>query len=223
VTPEKAKTVIGKHFGDWTAAGPKPDILLPAVPPNSGSQTAVPDPSRVQDSVSLVETLGLTRSDPDYYALRLGNAVLGGGFYASRFSRDIRENAGLVYSIDSFIEAGRTRGLYFVDYACEPGNVTKVQDAVIRELESMQTAPVTADELHRAKALLLREIPLNQASEHDIAQGYIERRRLDLPLDEPLLAGRKYLALDAAAIQQAFAKWLRPNALARISQGPPPK
>jgi zinc protease len=223
VTPARAKAVIENYFGGWTAVGPKPDILLPKVPPNRASQTAVPNASRVQDSVMLAETLGLTRSNPDYYALRLGNTVLGGAFYASRFSRDIREDAGLVYSINSFIKASRTRGLFFIHYACDPSNVSQVQNAVMRELEAMQTTPVTAAELHRAKALLLRQIPLNQASEHDIAQGYIERRRLDLPLDEPIVAGRHYLALDAPAVEAAFAKWVRPSALARVSDGPSPE
>jgi zinc protease len=223
VTPGQAKAVIGKYFGGWANAGPKPEILLPKVPPNRASETAVPNASRVQDSVMLAETLGLTRSNPDYYALRLGNTVLGGAFYASRFSRDIREDAGLVYSIDSFIEAGRARSIYFVHYACDPSNVSKVQNAVARELQAVQTTPVTDAELQRAKAMLLREIPLDQASEHDIAQGYIEQRRLDLPLDEPMVAGRHYLALDAAAVQQAFEKWVRPTSLVRVTDGPPPE
>jgi predicted Zn-dependent peptidase len=34
--------------------------------------------------------------DPDYYPLSLGNAVLGGGFYATRLTVDLRENLGLV-------------------------------------------------------------------------------------------------------------------------------
>jgi len=223
VTPARAKAVIENAFGGWSAAGPTPDILLPKVPLSGASTTAVPNASRVQDEVTLAETLGLTRANPDIYALRLGNTVLGGAFYASRFSRDIRKDAGLVYAIDSFIEAGRTRGLYFIEYACDPTNVFKVQNAIVRELEAMRTTPVTAAELHRAKALLLREIPLEQASEHDIADGYIERRRLDLPLDEPMVAARHYLALDAPAVEAAFGKWVRPNALARVSQGPAPE
>jgi zinc protease len=223
VTPERAKAVIEKHFGGWTATGPKPDTLLPKVPPSGASVTDVPDASRVQDRVILGETLGLTRSDPDFYALRLGNTVLGGAFYASRFSRDIRKDAGLVYTIGSSLDTGRTRGLYFIEYACDPANVSKVQNAVARELKKMRATPVTADELHRAKALLLRRIPLDESSVHDIAGGYIARWRLDLPLDEPMTAARHYLALDAPAVQAAFAKWVRPDALSRVTQGPAPK
>src|SRR6185437_7011932 len=80
VSPQAARAVIEKYFGDWKASGPKPDTDLPGAPPNTSKVVAVPDASRVQDIVFLAQNLSLTRADPDYYALRLGNAVLGGGF-----------------------------------------------------------------------------------------------------------------------------------------------
>ena len=223
VSPEAAPAVIEKHFGSWAASGPRPNTLLPTVPPSTATATAVPDESRVQDRVILAQTIGVTRSDPDYYALQLGDTVLGGAFYASRFSRDIRQNAGLVYAIDSSIETSQTRGIYSIEYACDPANVSKVQDAVARELKAMQTSPVTEEELSRAKALLLHQIPLGQSSIGAIAEGYIARLRLDLPLDEPMIAARRYLALDAPAVQAAFAKRIRPGDFARVSQGPSPE
>ena len=88
VTPEKAKAVIEKYFDSWKASGPKPETLFPPVPLNKPSVTAVPNASRIQDKVTLAQTLGLTRSNPDYYALELGNHVLGGGFYATRLYQD---------------------------------------------------------------------------------------------------------------------------------------
>lgn len=222
VTPELARAVIERHFGAWTATGPKPHTTLPPVPPNGPAKTAVPDTSRVQDEATLAETLALTRSDPDYYALRLGNSVLGGSFYASRLTRDLRKDKGLVYYIGSRFDVGKTRSVYSVQYGCDPQNVALVQHSVVRELQDMQRTPVTADELERAKALLLRQIPLNEASVDDIARGLIELSQLDLPLDEPTRAARHYLNLGASDIQAAFAKWLRPEDLVRVSMGPPP-
>jgi len=223
VTPEKAKAVIEKHFGAWAATGAKPDVLLPKVPLSKASTTAVPDRTRIQDTVTVAETMGLTRLDPDFYALRLGNTVLGGSFYASRLSRDLRKNAGLVYSVGSYIQSSQTRAVYVVSYACDPANVQKVRDAVARELDAMRTTPVTADELHRAKAVLLRQIPLGESSESSIAGGYLSRLKLDLPLDEPMIAAKRYMDLDAAGVQASFAKWVRPDALALISRGPAPQ
>jgi zinc protease len=220
VTPERARGVIEKYFGAWSADGPKPDTELPPVPPNQASVTGVPDSSRVQDDVILAETLGLNRSSPDIYALRLGNNVLGGGFYSTRLSRDLRKDAGLVYSVGSEFEIGKTRAVYLVQYACDPQNVEKVHASVVREIETMRNTPVTAVELVRSKAMLLRQIPLGEASIEGIAQGLIHLWDLDLPLDEPSIAARHYAELTAPEIQQAFAKWLRPNDLARVAQGP---
>src|SRR5205807_6764261 len=78
VTSAAARAAIEKYFGAWTASGPPPGIDLPRAPPNGPGTVTVPDQSRVQDRVVLAQTLALTRSDPDYYPLQLGNAVLGG-------------------------------------------------------------------------------------------------------------------------------------------------
>ncbi|HEY5347206.1 MAG TPA: pitrilysin family protein, partial [Rhizomicrobium sp.] len=122
VTPEAARASVEKYFGGWKASGPLPPTDLPVVPPNKSSIIAVPDASRVQDNVILADTVALNRSDADYYALALGNTVLSGGFYSSRLSDDLRKNAGLVYSVGSVLEAGRTRANYYIQYASDPQN-----------------------------------------------------------------------------------------------------
>jgi zinc protease len=223
VTPERAQKAMAKYFGAWRATGPKPQVLLPPVPPNKPSVVAVPDTSRVQDKVVLAETLGLTRSNPDYYALTLGNHVLGGGFYATRLYQELREETGLVYYVGVDVDANQTRTVYSVNYACNPGNVAKARAIVVRNLKEMQTGLVNPAELRQAKAMLLREMPLQEASLSDIADGLISRWVLDLPLDEPTIAAKHYVALSALQVQAAFAKWLRPQDLVQITQGPAPQ
>ncbi|MGP8050288.1 MAG: M16 family metallopeptidase [Desulfobaccales bacterium] len=223
VTPERAKQVIEQYFGPWTAAGPKPNILLPPVPNNAAADVAVPDASRVQDEVSLEETLGLTRSNPDYYAVVLGNHVLGGGFYATRLYQQLREETGLVYSVEVELRANQTRCLYGIAYACDPDNVARVQSIVARNLLEMQSQPVKPDELRQAKLMLLRSIPLSESSLAQIAKGLLNRSILDLPPDEPVIAAKDYAALTAEQVQAAFARWVRPADLVKVTQGPLPK
>ncbi|MGO8991418.1 MAG: M16 family metallopeptidase [bacterium] len=220
VTPEKAKAVIEKYFGSWKASGPKPETLLPPVPLNKPSVTAVPNASRIQDKVTLAQTLGLTRSNPDYYALELGNHVLGGGFYATRLYQDLRERTGLVYYVDSSFDVGRTRSFYMVSYGCDPPNVNKARDIIERNLKEMQTAQVPPEKLKLARALLLREIPLKESSTDAIAQGFLHRATHDLPLDEPILAAHKYMKLTAEEVKAAYARWLRPKDLVEVTEGP---
>jgi zinc protease len=223
ISPEEAHAEILKYFGSWTATGPKPQTDLPEVPENKPSSAVVPDKSRVQDQVTLGETLSLNRFNPDYYALELGNHVLGGGFYATRLYRDLRENGGLVYFVASNFNVGRTRSTYTVAYACDPPNVSKARDIVVKDLTAISTAPVTPEELQQAKALLLREIPLSEDDVDSIAGGWLSRSAIGLPLDEPERAAERYMKLDAKDVEAAFAKWLRPNDLVEITQGPNPQ
>jgi len=223
VEPQAARAVIGRYFGDWSASGPKPVIDLPPVPANGPGTVAVPDASRVQDRVVLAQNLALTRSDPDYYPLALGNAVLGGSFYSTRLSIDLRKKAGLVYGVESVLQAGRTRSVYLIEYACDPQNVDRAASMAAGELTNMQSAPASADELTRVKAYLLRQMPLSEAGLDEIARALLARTDLGLPLDEPRRAAERYIALDAAGVQEAFRKWVRPQDLVRVSTGPPPQ
>jgi zinc protease len=223
VAPESAVAVISKYFGDWKADGEKPNTLFPPAPTNSVSVTHVPDASRVQDKIILAETLQLTRTNEDYYALQLGNHVLGGGFYATRLYRDLREKSGLVYFVDSSFTVGLTRGVYQVEYACDPPNVSRARAVILRDLKDMQAKKVTAQELHQAKLMLLRDIPLAESSVDYIAQGWLAYSALGLPLDERVHAGRIYVKLDAKDVQSAFAKWLRSDGLVQVTQGPVPQ
>ncbi|HTV51738.1 MAG TPA: pitrilysin family protein, partial [Steroidobacteraceae bacterium] len=222
VTAEQATAVIAKYFGGWQAHGPKPDTDLPAVPPNAPRVIAVPDASRVQDTVILAQNLALTRSSPDYYAVQLGSEVLGGGFYSTRLSVELRKERGLVYSVASDLQAGRTRGVYFIHYASDPQNVTQAANIALREVRDLQNTPPGAEELNRVKAMLLRQIPLSEASVDDIAAGFLGRIEFDLPLDEPTIAARRYIELTPRDVQSAFKKWMRPDDMVRVSQGPAP-
>jgi zinc protease len=87
----------------------------------------------------------------------------------------------------------------------------------------MQTAPPTEHELEEAKALLLREIPLSESSVDAIAGGMISRSTVGLPLDEPIRAARHYVTLTPEDVRAAFAKWIRPDDLVQVTQGPAPQ
>ena len=78
-------------------------------------------------------------------------------------------------------------------------------------------------ELNLAKAMLLREIPLGEASVSSIARGFIHRTVLDLPLDEPTLAAQRYMSLTARQVQDAFSKWVRARDWVQVVEGPEPR
>ncbi len=223
VTPQDARAVIEKWFGSWKGTGPKPQTTLPPVPLNKTSATVVPDAERVQDAVILAEQLKLNRFSPDYYPLQLGDHVLGGGFYATRLYHDLRQTTGLVYFVGVGMDATKTRASYSIEYGCDPGNVSKAHALIVRDLDQMRTQDVSPSELHQAKALLLRQIPLGEASETAVADGLLDRAVIGLPLDEPILAAKKYNSLTAAQVRAAFARDIHPADLVQVVRGPAPK
>ena len=223
VKPEQAIAVASKYFGGWKASGPKPDTLFPPAAANAPAMLNVPDASRVQDDVVLAHTLELTRNNTDYYALDLANQILGGVGYDTRLYRDLRTERGLVYFVSSDVQLDLSRGIYEVNYACDPSNVFKARRIITRDINEMRTKPVGDSELRQAKVLLLRQIPLSESSFEQIAQAWLARSELNLPLDEPVRAARRYLRLSAADIRAAFAKWLRPQDFVQVSQGPSPQ
>jgi zinc protease len=223
ITPDEARSVVEKNFGKWTATGEKPKVTLPPVPANKASAVNVPDPSHVQDDVELAEELEMNRFSLDYYALQLGNHVLGGGFYATRLYRDLRQKAGYVYTVNDSLQAGETRATYSIDYGCDPKNVSKARVMVEQELHDMQKNNVTPTELQQAKALLLRQIPLSEASEDSVASGFLARARIGLPLDEPNNAAKRYYDMSADDIRKAFAKFIDPATFVEVVRGPAPQ
>lgn len=223
VTPEEAQAEVTKWFGNWKADGAKPDVDFPPVPRNKTINSHVPDPTRLQDEVTLAEELPMNRFDPDYYPLQLANHILGGGFYATRLYRDLREKAGYVYTVSEELDARRTRTTFSVSYGADPINVSKARALIIQDLDAMRTTPPNTGEMQQAVAMLLREIPLGQASESSIAEGLLARSVMGLPLDEPVRAAEKYKALSAEQVRAAFSKWIVPEDLVEVVEGPPPQ
>ena len=223
VTPAEAKSVVEKWFGSWKAVGPKPNTTLPPVPVNKTSATNVPDPERSQDVVTLAQQLDINRFSPDYYPLQLGTHVLGGGFYATRLYHDLRQVTGYVYYVGVSLDAGKTRATYSVQYGCDPQNVSKARALVVRDLNQMRTEDVSAAELHQAKALLLRQIPLGESSQRSVAAGMLGRAVIGLPINEPVIAARTYMKLTAQDVRKAFDKDIHTDNLVQVVRGPAPQ
>jgi zinc protease len=219
VTPEQAKQVVSETFGGWTASGKAPVVDLPAVGPNQTSSAYVPDSTSVQASVTLAETVPLLVANPDRFTLMLGNTILGGGFF-SRLYRDLRVKSGYVYSVESALDWYRNRSFYNVSFGSDPQNVDKARGLLVRDVKDMQEKPVDATELTRAKAQMLRRLPMQRASIDALAELYLRLEQLGLPLNTPQIGAQRIYDATAADIQAAFKTYLRPDDLAQVVKGP---
>ncbi len=86
----------------------------------------------------------------------------------------------------------------------------------------MQTTDVTPGELHQAKAILLRQLPLAESSEDQVAKGLVARAEAGLPLDEPHRAAEKYAALARHKFAPRSRSGSAPKDFVQVVEGPPP-
>ncbi len=219
ITPEKAQATVEKYFGSWKAKGVRPNLDLPQRPNSKTSYIHVPDKSAVQSSVALVESIPMNVYHPDHYALNLGNEILSGGF-AGRFYKDLRVKTGYVYNVNSSFDWSRTRAGYNISFGADPDKVDLARKAALKDLQAMQTQPVSEHELQLAKASLLRSIPLQRSSIDKLASQYLTFSELGLPLDTPQRSAQIYYRMSAGDIRKAFKTWIRIDDLAQITKGP---
>lgn len=219
ITPDAAYRAVTRTFGPWQAIGPTPAIDLPPRPDSHARVMHVPDPSSMQASVSLPESLGITVDNPEHFALNLGNEILGSGF-SSRLYRDLRVRTGYVYTVHSNLTWKRHRSAYNISFGADPDKVAAARAAAVQDVISMQTEPVSENELTMARTGLLRSLALQSASLDTIAESYLHFSNLGLPLNQNDIAAQAYYTMDAITIRDAFRKWLRPADLATIIKGP---
>jgi zinc protease len=222
VTPDRARADIEKAFGAWHASGDTPALDLPAVPRNAAGEVKLEIPS-TQDYVTFEQVLPIGRSSAQYYPLLLGNSILGGGSLGpeqSRLFRDIRQNAGLVYSIDSQFVAHGARARFSIEYACAPRNAAHIQSLVENELVQLRTVPVGDFELGLMKSSMIRRVVLADASVGSIGGSLLDDASSGLPLDQNQRDARQLLATDAQAVQDAFAAQILPDHFVRTIEGP---
>jgi zinc protease len=223
VSAQQVRASIDRAFGGWHATGPTPVVDLPAVPLNPPGDVKVQLPNIRQDYVTLEQLVPLPRSAPQFYPLLLGNTVLGGGSLGpeqSRLFRDIRQNAGLVYSIDSQYVSSGARSRFSVEFACAQNNEAHIESLVNDEITQLRKEPIGDFELALMKASMVRRVVLGDASASQIGEGLLTDAVGGLPLDQSHVDAQHLLATDAHAIQDAFAANIRPENFVRTIEGP---
>ncbi len=222
VTPAAAKATVEKYFGGWKATGPRPDVIPRPVPLNPPGYAVVPNPFASQDEVLMAQALPLDLYSPDRYALELGNDVLGSNGFASRLMVDVRVRHGYAYGAYSFSQFSRSRALFVVEYACDSDKVAPVDSLVRHDIMAMQDSLVTPTEMTNARQYEIRSIPLGVSSVDAIASSLASWSVNNQPLDQPMVAARRYLAMTPDDVRSAFRKYIDLGHLVQAVVGPTP-
>ncbi len=97
---------------------------------------------------------GFRITDPDYAGLCVLETILG-GYYGSRLMRNIREEKGYTYGIDSDLDTYRFDGTFGISADVANENVVEVRREILREMEKLRQDLVPPQELDMVRAYLL--------------------------------------------------------------------
>lgn len=158
ITPDEVKALFDKHFSAWRAKGLKPPAL-PELTDVKKRHTVIIDKELTQANI-LLGHLGVSRSNPDYYAVSVMNYILGGGGFASRLMQNVREEKGLAYDISSFFNANKTGGAFEVSLQTKNESANRAIEEILKEIKKIRSEPVTDRELSDAKAFLTGSFPM---------------------------------------------------------------
>ncbi|MGZ4813985.1 MAG: M16 family metallopeptidase [Terriglobales bacterium] len=135
-----------------------------------------------QSSIQLVG-LGITRRNPDYYAVTVMNEVLSGGF-ASRLISNLRSKLGLAYSVGGGIgSAWDHPGMGDFSAATKSSTTKEMIDGLKRELNDMTVDPPTPAEMKRAKDAILNSFVFNFDSKQKVLAEKMRYEFYGYPLD----------------------------------------
>ena len=158
ITTEEAEKLVGKYFARWRAVK---SVLstVPAVDTAKYRKTITVDKDLTQANIILGHA-GVSRNDPDYYALSVMNYILGGGGFASRLMQNIREEKGLVYDIHSFFAAEKYGGRFQVGLQTKNESANTAIEEIRKEINRIRSEPVSDEELADAKSYLTGSFPM---------------------------------------------------------------
>ncbi len=225
LTQDEARKWVMQVFGAWPAKE-IPATKLPPVPDLKERQVVVLDKDITQANI-ILGNLGISRSNPDFYALQVMNYILGGGGFASRLMDNIRVNRGLAYSVSSSFDPGLAPGPYAVTLETKNRSSAEAVEQVLAEIKRIQQQPVTAAELSEAKSYLIGSFPrkMDSLSRRAWLMGYAEF--YGLGLDYPWRYPDLIQNLTPADIQRVAEKYLHPDKYLLVIVGkksamPPP-
>src|SRR5439155_14639204 len=126
---------------------------------------------------------GVKRDDPDWYAARLLNDIIGGGGFRGRLMKEIREKRGLAYGVSTGLVTFRHAALILGNVATENARVAQSIDLIRSEWRRMREEGPTEAELDEAKGYLIGSFPLSLDSSEKIASLLVEIQLERLPID----------------------------------------
>lgn len=157
ITGDAAQVLAERHFGGWRSQAAA--AARPMTPVSQPRRTRIVTKADAPQSELRVGHVGVPRSHPDYLAIVVMNAILG-GLFSSRINLNLREKHAFTYGASSGFDFRRGAGPFVVSTAVKSEVTARAVEEILREIAAMRAAPPSADELTLATDYLAGVFPI---------------------------------------------------------------
>ncbi|MEI7455812.1 MAG: pitrilysin family protein [Nitrosomonadales bacterium] len=218
VTRAQAEAIAQQLTSQLPARSEQP--ALPQVEMQiEGSELRITHPAT--QSHILIGAPGMSRSDPDYFPLYVGNYILGGGGFVSRLMNEVREKRGLAYSVYSYFMPLKQPGAFQIGLQTKKEQADDALKLVRKTLSDFVVKGPTEKELIAAKQNIVGGFPLRIDSNKKILDYLSVIGFYDLPLSYLDDFTGRVERVTVRQIHDAFARHIQPERMATVIVGAP--
>ncbi len=216
LTAEKAR-LYTEQLTQYLKPGQKADSIAPVTVENKGQTIKIPFNTSQTHILQGIPVMA--RNDADYYALYLGNHILGGSGFSSRLMQEIRENRGLSYSVYSYFLPMESNGPFQMGLQTKNHQADEAAQLLQQMLENFIKDGPTSEEIEHAKKNITGSFPLKIDSNAKIVENLFVTGFYDMPLDYLDRFNANIMAVSKQDIKDAFERRVKPEQLIRIIVG----
>ncbi|MBI4561700.1 MAG: insulinase family protein [Candidatus Rokubacteria bacterium] len=137
------------------------DVADPAVPPPAPEESRKVLEHPAAQAQVVFGYLAPPLSHPDYPAVKVLSALLGGGMSGRLFAK-LRDKQGLAYVVGALYPSRRDPSFFAIHTGTAPHNLAQAEEGIRMEVERVRWSPALAEEVARAKAYLLGTLALDR-------------------------------------------------------------
>jgi len=164
---------------------------------------------------------GYKRNDPDFFALLVGNHILGGGGFVSRLTEQVREKRGLSYSVYSYFSPGLHAGAFTVGLQTRPDQAAQAVAVAKDVVQAFVREGPTEAELQAAKSNLVGGFALRIDSNRKLLDNVANIAWNRLPLNYLDSWTQQVGRVSVADVRRAMARVLQPERMVTVVVGAP--
>ncbi len=218
VTADGVLPRLEPAFASWKA--PKGSVATAQVsqaPQVTARHVYLIDKPGAAQSQIRIGWVGVPRSTPDFYALRVLNTILGGSF-TSRLNMNLREEHGYSYGAASAFDMRLGAGPFYAAAGVQTDKTSEALKEFFNELTRIHQ-PISPEELEKAKNYLALLLPRNFETTAGMAGSLSQIWTYGLPDDFYATYADKIRAVTAAQVSAAAAKYIQPDKFAVVVIG----